>query len=328
MSNKRERWHFKPDLNKQVSPYYQWPPKFRESLLCMFKAWSPLDVRIWVLLFSISIWMLFYPEIESCAVIGWSCVLPIWIRNVLTLLVVAGGLHLYFYTYNRQKTEEKYEARFLDPASSRFHFNSQLADNVFWVLIGTAGMLTFYEVLMMWFYANENPAPIKFADSPFWFLSVFLLVPGWTSFHFYWQHRAFHSPVLYKLGHDWHHRNVNVGPWSGAAVHPFEGFVWFSAVLLLLFVPSHPMHAIFLMQLQVITAVTTHVGFENARLPGGLGFRLGDFYHQLHHRFFECNYGTMSAPWDRWFGTYHDGSQSGDRQVAKRRNHSVVRSDD
>ena len=36
---------------------------------------------------------------------------------------------------------------------------------------------------------------------------------------------------------------------------------------------------------------------------------LGAFYHQLHHRYYECNYGNEEMPWDRWFGTFHDGSQ-------------------
>ena len=36
---------------------------------------------------------------------------------------------------------------------------------------------------------------------------------------------------------------------------------------------------------------------------------LGTFYHQLHHRYYECNYGNEEMPWDRWFGTFHDGSE-------------------
>ena len=36
--------------------------------------------------------------------------------------------------------------------------------------------------------------------------------------------------------------------------------------------------------------------------------KAGDFFHQLHHRYFECNYGTSEIPFDKWFGTFHDGS--------------------
>ena len=34
----------------------------------------------------------------------------------------------------------------------------------------------------------------------------------------------------------------------------------------------------------------------------------GDYFHYLHHRYFDCNYGTTLVPMDRWFGSFHDGS--------------------
>jgi hypothetical protein len=38
------------------------------------------------------------------------------------------------------------------------------------------------------------------------------------------------------------------------------------------------------------------------RLPFGL--RL--VFHYIHHRYFECNYGTLGIPLDAWFGTFRD----------------------
>jgi lathosterol oxidase len=46
---------------------------------------------------------------------------------------------------------------------------------------------------------------------------------------------------------------------------------------------------------------------------------LGYFFHQLHHRYFECNYGTDEMPWDKWFGTFHDGTADATGQVRERR---------
>ena len=34
----------------------------------------------------------------------------------------------------------------------------------------------------------------------------------------------------------------------------------------------------------------------------------GSYFHQQHHRYFECNYGETDFPIDKWFGTFHDGS--------------------
>ena len=42
-------------------------------------------------------------------------------------------------------------------------------------------------------------------------------------------------------------------------------------------------------------------------------------FHQLHHRYFECNYGTPYMPWDKWFGTMHDGTEEATRRINQRR---------
>ena len=313
------RWHYRPDLSRQIAPYYDWPPSPWKILLHMIGSWSLLDVRIYVLGFSVLAWHYFSPALERCSEFSTDWIFEIWLRHFLLIFILAGGLHLYFYSFNKQLNIEKYDARELNPHSSVFHFNNQIWDNMFWVLTGTVAFLTFYETVMMWSYANGIATQLSFSESPAWFLLLLLLVPGWTSFHFYWQHRLFHIPIFYKMGHHWHHKNINVGPWSGAAVHPLENGVWFSAVLVLMLLPSHPIHAIFLMHLQVVTAITTHTGYENLLITRNIKFRLGDFYHQLHHRFYDCNYGTMSAPWDRWFNTYHDGTAEADDLIKQRR---------
>jgi sterol desaturase/sphingolipid hydroxylase (fatty acid hydroxylase superfamily) len=39
----------------------------------------------------------------------------------------------------------------------------------------------------------------------------------------------------------------------------------------------------------------------------------------LHHRYFECNYGTAEMPWDRWFGSFHDGSEAATKRIRARK---------
>ena len=41
-----------------------------------------------------------------------------------------------------------------------------------------------------------------------------------------------------------------------------------------------------------------------------------DYFHHLHHRYFECNYGNRPVPLDRLFGTFHDGTPEGPRPDA------------
>ena len=37
---------------------------------------------------------------------------------------------------------------------------------------------------------------------------------------------------------------------------------------------------------------------------------MGDYFHWLHHRYFEGNYGELTVPLDKWFGTYRDGPEA------------------
>ena len=46
---------------------------------------------------------------------------------------------------------------------------------------------------------------------------------------------------------------------------------------------------------------------------------LGTFHHQMHHRYFECNYGNLEVPWDKWFGSFHDGTDEAHERMLKQR---------
>ena len=73
------------------------------------------------------------------------------------------------------------------------------------------------------------------------------------------------------------------------------------------------------MQLKALEAVTSHSGFECLLVRDRNRMRLGDFFHQMHHRYFECNYGTLEMPWDNWFGSFHDGTDEADKRIRERR---------
>jgi sterol desaturase/sphingolipid hydroxylase (fatty acid hydroxylase superfamily) len=60
-------------------------------------------------------------------------------------------------------------------------------------------------------------------------------------------------------------------------------------------------------------------GFERVKVGKSKGLEVGDFFHQLHHRFFDCNYGTDETRWDERFGTFHDGTDAGNKWMEERR---------
>ena len=67
-----------------------------------------------------------------------------------------------------------------------------------------------------------------------------MFIPIFTSMHFYFVHRFLHWPPLYRIAHALHHRNANVGPWSGLSMHPIEHVLYLSSTLIHLVLASSP----------------------------------------------------------------------------------------
>ena len=194
---------------------------------------------------------------------------------------------------------------------------------MFWSLSSGVFFWTLYEVILFWAMANGWTPILYWSENPVWFALLLVLTPIWISFHFYWIHRLLHWPPLYKVAHGLHHRNTNVGPWSGLSMHPLEHLLFFSSVLIHLIIPAHPLHILFHMQHQSLTAATSHTGFENLLIKDEKTLALGTFHHQLHHRYFEVNYGNLQMPWDKWFGSFHDGTPEAHERMKHRRSEKI-----
>jgi sterol desaturase/sphingolipid hydroxylase (fatty acid hydroxylase superfamily) len=312
------QWSYRPDVPIQVSPFFSWPPKPMRMVSWVAARWfSIAENSILVVVACIS-WFWFQPSIETAATleIGW--IAQMYVRNFLLLLIVAGGLHLYFYHYKKQGKKLRFDDRDVR-AKNTFTFSSQVKDNMFWSLGSGVAFWTAYEVLMFWAMANGYAPMLGWSGSPIWFVALFFLTPIWISFHFYWVHRWLHWPPLYKLAHALHHRNTNVGPWSGFSMHPVEHLLFLSSVLIHFVVAAHPLHILFHMQHQALTAATSHTGFESLLAKHKSQLALGTFHHQMHHRYFDCNYGNLEMPWDKWFGSFHDGTNTSHEAFKERR---------
>ena len=93
--------------------------------------------------------------------------------------------------------------------------------------------------------------------------------------------------------------------------------IYFTSVLIFWIVPSHPIHALFALQFAALAPASGHSGFERAVVKGKVTLP-GDFFHYLHHRYFECNYGSPNVPFDHWFGSFHDGSPEAHARMKER----------
>lgn len=318
-------WNHQPDvLPVPVSPIMDWPPRPLSWLRWISRYWiaiSPVTLQF-AAAWAILAWL--QPDAETMQTLSWDWVLQVWVRNLLLLILFAGGLHLWFYTLGMQGRRLKFDARDFARKGRRFRFSDQVRDNMLWSLGSGVTIWTGFEVLYWWASANGYAPGLLWGDNPVCFALWFVLIPIWSSIHFYWIHRALHWPPLYRLAHALHHRNVNIGPWSGIAMHPVEHALYFSSVLIHFIVPSHPAHVLFHFYVEGLNPAFSHSGYEGVEAGGQKRLATGDFFHQLHHRYFECNYGTLETPWDRLFGTFHDGTEEGRRAVRKAKRASAA----
>ena len=234
-------------------------------------------------------------------------IVQIYVRNIALLLLMAGGMHLWLYTFRGQGTKFKFHPKWPGGKERKFLGGTQLRDNVFWSVVSGGTVWTVYEVLMMWSYANDLVPRVEWSTDPVYCAVLLGLLMIWHVAHFYAGHRLLHWKPLYRAAHYLHHKNVNLGPWSGLSMHPIEHVIYFSGVLLFFVVASHPIHALFILQFAALTPAGGHIGFDKLVLKGKVALP-SDYPHYLHHRYFDCNYGVAVVPLDSWFGTFHDGS--------------------
>ena len=324
------RGQWQPAGPKTMPPLFAWPPRPLAVLRWLFGfpgylwPWTALYILI-----AVGTWLFLQPEIARCTEFETNWIAQLYVRNLVMLVLIAGAWHLRLYTLKAQGLQYKYDAAWPSIANRKFLWDRQLWDNVFWSCVSGITIATVYEVFFMWSYANDLlPFYLDWEKHPIWFLFTVIAIPFWSSIHFYLIHRLLHWKPLYQLAHAVHHRNNNIGPWSGISMHPIEHIIYLSSILIHVVVASHPVHIFFHTNWNTIGAAISHTGFESITFRGKPIFFLGSFHHQLHHRLYKCNYGNFLVRCDKWFGTDHDGTPEAWANIQKRQHKKRSRAAD
>jgi len=325
MEGMSREWNYHPELPLHDPSIFRWPPDPGFLARWFAKNWLTLSERVMMVIVSVALWYWAYPSLDRAQEFALGWIAQVWAVNMALMIVSAGGLHLWFITYKKQGKRLKFDPRDQGRNNRLWDFSDQVKDNMFWSLGSGVAQLTGFQVVTMWLMANGYAPTITLASNPVWFVLALILLPVWSAFHFYWVHRLLHVPFLYKRVHSLHHRNVNIGPWSGFAMHPIEHLLYLSSLCIHWVVASHPIHLIFHVIYQGPGAAMTHTGYEDLLIRDKRRLALGTFYHQLHHRYYECNYGNQEMPWDRWCGTFHDGSAEGTAETRARKKRMYAR---
>ena len=273
---------------------------------------------LWALI-TVVLWFYFTPPLEQMKnfEIGW--IFFLLIRNAILILIYISIFHLHFYVFKSQDFNFKYNTRSLEVNSSKFLFKNQTKDNLVYVFLSAIPIWTAYEVITYWAFANNIIPMVSWEIYPIYCAVLFFLVPTIRDIHFYLTHRLLHWAPLYRIAHFVHHRNSNPGPWSGMSMHPIEHIIYFTGIFIHWIIPSHPLIAMWHIFHAALAPHAGHSGYDKMVFKNDKWIDIGAYDHYLHHKYWECNYGGGNfGVLDKWFGTFHDGSEKATAEVMER----------
>ncbi|CAI8029765.1 hypothetical protein GBAR_LOCUS16881 [Geodia barretti] len=80
-----------------------------------------------------------------------------------------------------------------------------------------------------------------------------------------------------------------------------------------------PLHAIFHLMHAGVSPVPGHTGFFKIEVGDEHEINNAGYFHYLHHKYFDCNYGGEIIPLDKWSGSFFDGSPESEVEMRARR---------
>lgn len=309
---------WRPKKPLATAPLFDFPPRPRALL-----AWLPSYFLPWnALYFALAalFWFFLTPSLETMRSLSWDWTLWILLRNSLAVLLFYGVFELRLYIRRAQGTRFKYNARFpSDTPRKTLILGRQDLDNMARSFGSGVPIWSGYEILILWVFANGWAPMASFAEHWPWLLAILVMVKVFHEAHFYLIHRLIHIPWLYARIHSVHHQAVNPSPWSSLSMHPVEHLLYFSGSLVHLVIFSHPLLAVYQLCYAGFGAIGGHLGFDRIETGRDRAIDTESYDHYLHHKLFEVNYGSGLVPFDRWFGTWHDGTVEADARMQARR---------
>lgn len=218
--------------------------------------------------------------------------------------LIAGLFYLMFYVVLRKKQLfSKLQSKFPSQVAMwKEIFNSAITIVIF------SGMAA----LVFGVFPTESNMYFEFSErSATYYLLSFPLMFIIHDTYFYWIHRFMHIPFFFKHIHLVHHRSTNPTPWTSYSFHVVEAILEAGILPLIAFtLPVHRSALILFFLLQFIYNVYGHLGYE--LYPKGFHKTwIGKWIntstaHNMHHKYFNGNYGLYFLFWDRIMGTLDD----------------------
>lgn len=239
--------------------------------------------------------------------------------NFLRYFLITGPVFLIFYVLFKNKW--KYKRIQLKFPKTKDYIR-ELVYSIITIFIFVAiAMIVFASPLKKY---NQVYQDVSQHGWIWWFVSMLLMILLHDAY-FYWTHRMMHHPKLFKVFHLIHHKSTNPSPWAAYSFHPLEGIVEAGIIFPLVYlIPFHPSALMIFLLFMMIYNVYGHLGYEI--LPKKFNTHpIGRWMntsvtHNMHHKYFNGNYGLYFLFWDRIMGTIHPDYDDAYEEVDNKRN--------
>ena len=173
-------WNYHPGIPLQNNSLFRSPlyPSF--LIAWIYRNWLHLSEKVILVIISFLIWYFVYPSLDQTKNFELTWILQIWVINLVLMIMIAGGLHWYFYIIKGQEKRLKFDKR-EQGKGKLWDFSNQVYDNMFWSLTSGIGQLTIFQSITMWLLANNYSPVNSFSSNLFWFFGFFLLLPIWSA---------------------------------------------------------------------------------------------------------------------------------------------------
>lgn len=273
-----------------------------------------------------------YPAFGSAAVLDWRWMWPIVFRNVLGTWLICGCWDYFLYfgfgsSWLKQKLA-KFKVNPKYPSTAQI-LHDACASTIASVTAAVIEIICCH----FWCIGTFGKFDTSLFDRPLCNVFFAMTITHWRIPHFWAMHRVMHpwridgvpdvGKFLYRHVHSQHHKSYNPTAFSGTNMHPVESTLYYSACLMFVPLGCHP--AIVLGCI-VDCGIGAWLGHDGFQWPGS-----GDYFHLLHHAHFDCNYGAMHVPIDKWLGTYVGSKEDltkvwGNKKVGEEGNETPVHS--
>ena len=221
---------------------------------------------------------------------------------LLRYFAIAGSLHLFFYSGVGNLLSQRVVP--LDPPSGtsiRRDIKLSVCSAVIFALCAAA-IVSGYDAGISRLYSDIHAHGL-------WYLGIsYGLVLLLQDTYFYFIHRLFHHPKLFRWFHQGHHRSSRPTPWTSFAFDPAEAAIQsLFLIVIVLILPLHFITVIAVLITMTVWAVVNHLGldlFSPAFPHHWLGrWLIGPAHHSIHHDRYRMHYGLYFTFWDRLLGT-------------------------